>query len=255
MTTLTGYDASEPPANPPATDVVGFYIGGDTPHVWTPAEIARQTARYRLPIWVRSNPYGVVYVNDSAACVAALKAIQAPRGTCVVLDLETAVDVDYCNTMGWDLAANGYTALVYGSSSTLFKNPKLGGYWVALGEGPLVIPANCVGAQWGGPAAWDNDLFIDTLALWDTRPGQIPPSPNPPTPVHPPTPTTPIQGGTEDMADSNLSVSNDASSKHVFVSELNDTTSPPFVSVHHWWQSLTGTPNWNWNYERLGPQS
>ena len=57
--TLRFYDAAYPPAKPPAADGVCIYIGGDTPHVWTLAEIEAQPARYRLPIFVRSNPAGI----------------------------------------------------------------------------------------------------------------------------------------------------------------------------------------------------
>lgn len=170
---LTGYDAAFPPASPPPTDVVAFYIGGDTPHVWTAEEIAAQKARYRLPIWVRSNPQNVIVENDVTACVAALKAIGAPRGTCVVLDLETAVAVDYCNAFGWELNANGYSVLPYGSPSTLFKNPRLDGYWVAgQPSAPSPWPPGLIGVQLlqqGPNGAWDNDLFVDTLSLWDTH--------------------------------------------------------------------------------------
>ena len=56
--TLTFYDAAWPPARPPVADGCCIYIGGDTPHVWSLADIASQRARYRLPIFVRSNPPG-----------------------------------------------------------------------------------------------------------------------------------------------------------------------------------------------------
>src|SRR5258708_34543951 len=51
-------DASTPPNVIPQSDVVAFYIGGDTPHVWTDAQISAVHDRWRLPIWVRSNPNG-----------------------------------------------------------------------------------------------------------------------------------------------------------------------------------------------------
>lgn len=175
MSTLSGYDASSPPANPPRTDVVAFYIGGDTPHVWTPTEIAKQTARYRLPIWVRSDPSGAIApATDAAACTAALKALGAPRLTLVALDLETAIDPTWVAAFGVEIGAD-YGVLVYGSADNLFKNPRLAGYWLDL-PGAKGIPANCVGVQYGqgGKGAWDWDLFDASLSLWDTQPGHVP---------------------------------------------------------------------------------
>lgn len=174
---LTGYDAAHPPANPPTTDVVCLYGGGDTPHVWLQAEIAKQKARYRLPIFVRSNPFQASAIGDASLFMGWLRSVGCPKGSATVLDLETAVAPAYVYAFGSEMHANGYLVLPYGSSSTLFKNPKLDGYWVAL-PGANMIPSNCVGVQYGqgGSGAWDNDWFSTSIPLWDTQP----PAPSPP---------------------------------------------------------------------------
>jgi len=175
---LSGYDAAYPPATPPITDVVCFYGGGDTPHVWTTAEIAAQPARYRLPIFVRSNPAGANPTADAEAFWSWLRALGCPLGSATVLDLETAINPAYVTAFGNAMHFGGYRVLPYGSTSTLFQNPVLDGYWAAK-PGPATIPSNCLGVQYGqgGNGAWDLDLFSAAIPLWDTRPPLPPPPP------------------------------------------------------------------------------
>ena len=180
----TLYDASTPPAVPPVTDGVLIYAGGDTPHVWTVAEIARQTARYRLPTWVRSNPQQANPATDAADFIIWLDQHGAPHGTATLLDLETAIDPAFVNTFGSILNGSGYWVLGYGSSSTLDHNPVLNGYFVALPEIAAVIPPGYVAVQWKFAGSYDLDLILDSIPLWDTQP----PSP----PIPPPVPV--IQG-------------------------------------------------------------
>jgi hypothetical protein len=164
----TGYDAAYPPVNPPATDVVLFYApDGDQLNAWTLAEINAQSARYRLPIYVRSNPAQSDPTVDALNFKNWLIMIGCPAGSSVVLDLETAVDATYVDTFGWLMAESGYRTLPYGSSSTLLRNPELDGYFMAK-PGAAVIPTGCVAVQYGGTSAYDLDLIADTVALWDT---------------------------------------------------------------------------------------
>lgn len=168
--TLTGYDAAYPPAVPPTTDVVLFYApGGNQLNAWTLTEITAQHARYRLPIFVRSNPTHANATTDATNFKNWLIAIECPVGSSVVLDLETAVDATYVNTFGSLLRAGGYKVLPYGSSSTLLRNPVLDGYFMAK-PGPAVIPSGCVAVQYGGTSAYDLDIIASTVALWDTWP-------------------------------------------------------------------------------------
>ena len=106
MSDLTFYDAAWPPVPPPAADGACCYIGGDAVHVWTAEEIKAQTARYRLPVFVRSDPRGIAGVAaDVNAAVAQLKAIGAPKGTLVAWDMETAADKAYIAGVYTGLAA------------------------------------------------------------------------------------------------------------------------------------------------------
>lgn len=174
MATLQMYDAAYPPASPPTTDVVAFYIGGDTPHVWTAAEIARQRARYRLPIYVRSNPGSHNPHTDATLALRWLQQNGAPRGCAVVLDLETAVDGPYVRAFDADIVAGGYVTVAYGSLSTIFGNPRTsGGYWVANPTGTPHMRSGAVATQWafdtqlGKP--WDLSDIADSVPLWDTH--------------------------------------------------------------------------------------
>lgn len=176
------YDAAYPPASPPTTDAVAFYIGGDTPHVWTAAEIARQRARYRLPIYVRSNPTTALAPSDAAKTIAWLRANKAPHGCAVALDLETAVHATYVKTYDQLVHAAGWVVLAYGSLGTIFQNPRTsGGYWAANPTGIAHMVRGADATQWAFDTqigrAWDLSDVADTVPLWDTHAPQ--PSPQP----------------------------------------------------------------------------
>ncbi len=175
---LSGYDSAEPLAHPPGGDIVAFYGGGDTPHVWTLAEIEAQPTRYRLPIWVRSNPLttGISVTVDVENFLIYLAKIGCSKGVATALDLETSVAPNYVSIFGQLMHAEGYLVLPYGSSGSLYENPVLDGYWVDL-PGAKAIPRNCIGVQYsqGGGGAWDNDWFLDSVPFWDTQPPPTPP--------------------------------------------------------------------------------
>jgi hypothetical protein len=196
------YDAAFPPADPPVTDGVLIYAGGDTPHVWTDEEIAALVARFRLPCWVRSNPTSFSPVTDAQVFLVWLKAHGAPAGSTTVLDLETAVDAPYVTTFGYILNHAGFYVLPYGSSSTLFRNPVLNGYFVAE-PGETVIPANCVAVQYGqgGGGKWDLDELSDSIPLWDTKPSTVPTSTPAPAPAPAPAPSTEKENGNMETID------------------------------------------------------
>lgn len=174
-TTLSMYDASVPPLRPPGTDVVGIYAGGDTPHIWTPNEIAEQKARYRLPIWVRSNPSPSMALSDADRLGIWLRSHDAPNHIAVLLDLETAITRTYVELFATLMMQNSFFVLVYGSSSTLFKNPVCGGYFLA-NPGPPVIPSGCVAVQYADnvPPGVDLSVIYDSVPLWDTNPQPSP---------------------------------------------------------------------------------
>lgn len=172
----TCYDAAYPPAPPPATDAVLIYAGGDATHVWTDAEIAAQTARYRVPCWVRSNPQQADGAADATQLVSWLAAHRAPEETLVMLDLETAVDPVYAGTFGSVMHAWGYKVAPYGSTSTLFRNPQLDGYWPADYTGtPHLYPhPGVIATQYLRGLSFDMSVIADGVTLWDTRPAPTP---------------------------------------------------------------------------------
>lgn len=177
MTDLTFYDAAYPPASPPATDGVAFYIGGDTPHVWTRAEVDAQPARYRLPIFVRSHPAQASAADDVAAAVAQLAHIGAPRGCLVAWDSETSADPAYIHAVYDLLTRAGYKLIDYGSQSTLFGNNCPNGYyWGADWTAEPHIAGRERGTQYAPGSQWDLDLFTPGLPFWDTHaPAPVPP--------------------------------------------------------------------------------
>jgi peptidoglycan hydrolase-like protein with peptidoglycan-binding domain len=178
MGDLTFYDAAFPPADPPATDGVCLYIGGDTPHVWTLEEIGMQAARYRLPIFVRSNPPGPGAAQDVASALSRLKVIGAPRGTLVAWDMETAADALYIKGVTTGLASGGYRLIVYGSESTVRGNGTPDGlYWGADWTNVAHLHSGDAMTQFVSFAAFDESLALPTLPFWDA---QAPKAPAPP---------------------------------------------------------------------------
>lgn len=182
MTTLTFADAATLPDPLPAADGFAFYIGGDTVHIWTAAEVAVLKARYRwlLPVFVRSNPPGPGALADVAAAEAQLKEIGAPPGILVAWDSETSVDASYIAQVYGLLAAAGDKLIDYGSVNyvTGNRNPD-GWYWGAQWTGAAHIAGGNQMTQFRD-GAYDTSLAQATLPFWDTRPaaaGRKPPPP------------------------------------------------------------------------------
>jgi hypothetical protein len=122
-------DASVPPEKlPKGTRAVAGYIGGNTPHVWTKKEWQQYGRIKKLPIWVYedSDPLG-----QGFDILEQLFELNVPKGSPVVLDLETLVIpvavTDIAEVVNWC----GYKLWVYGSRDNLFSNPSCNGYWVA----------------------------------------------------------------------------------------------------------------------------
>jgi len=171
MGDLTFYDAAFPPHDPPAADGVCIYIGGDATHVWTAEEIGMQAARYRLPIFVRSNPPGPGAAADVAAALTRLKVIRAPKGTLIAWDMETAADPAYIRGISTGMSSGGYKVIVYGSESTVRGNQVPDGlYFGAEWTGrPHLHPGDAM-TQYVSFAAFDEELARPALPFWDTRP-------------------------------------------------------------------------------------
>jgi len=165
------FDAAFPPTSPPKWEVAAGYIGGNTPHVWTDQEWARQAARYRLPIFTRST--GGDPNADGAAAVRWLRAHGVPPGCCVALDYETRIDAGYLRIFDWIVMQAGYLTLLYGSRDFVLRNPKpSGGYWVADYTGSPHLYPGSAATQWSGSGPfggdYDPNLVADSTPLWDT---------------------------------------------------------------------------------------
>jgi hypothetical protein len=132
-------DAAFPASIPTewAGAVAGYYGGPNALNVWSEADWDRFRHRRKLPIWVG----GLGGVPEGNAAVAALKALKVPHGAYTVLDLEGRVDKTYVEHFGDVLNDAGYRVWVYGEASTVFGNPPLNGWWVALwaGIGPFMV--------------------------------------------------------------------------------------------------------------------
>lgn len=180
---------STPSVNRPRTDVVIIYIGGDTPHVWTDAELIEQEhlSTYGLPCFVRSNPPGPGVAPDLHDCLRWLYNHNVPRGSSVLLDLETAIARSYVLPFGYGLNQAGYKCLVYGSRSTLYRNPKMDGYFDAHPGDPAQVDPGNVGTQYDYTGSFDLSDLLDTVSLWRFQPAIANQAVTTPAPVAPPT--------------------------------------------------------------------
>lgn len=179
------YDAAYPPSDP-HLDVCAFYIGGDTPHVWSDSEITGQSARWRLPIFTRSNPGSASASTDAFDAISWLTSHNVPKGSAVALDYETAVNSAYVIAFDQAIVAAGWKTLLYGSLSYVMQNPRpSAGYWTASWTQSAHIDSGAAATQWAGDVQlgqpYDLSDVSDSLVLWDTQ------NPNP-TPVPVPTP-------------------------------------------------------------------
>lgn len=194
MSNLLFIDSAFPLARYPAADGIAFYIGGDTPHTWSKAEINAAPYKYRLPVYVRSNPPGPGAATDVTACVSRLNAIGAPEGTLVAWDMETAADPAYISAVYGLLLAAGWKLIVYASQSFVSGqgNPD-GLYWGADWTSVLHLKSPDVMTQYVNLGGYDESAAQASLPFWDTAGGPVTP---PPAPV-----PWPLAEGSTDAAD------------------------------------------------------
>ena len=164
-------------------DIVAFYVGGWTPHVWTQTQIDAQTAHWMMPIWVYNpnTPGSSQGHTDGLAAVAAMQSVGVSTGTRIVVDMESSIDEPYLSAFRYVIGPAGYHLMVYGGPSTLFQNwPQNaagpgGGWWVADWTGtPYMYNHSGVWAtQWTNatnPPSWDRSTTMDLTKLWWHKP-------------------------------------------------------------------------------------
>ena len=177
------YDSAWPVSNPPPWLVSAFYLGGDTPHAWSAAEIYAQPARYRLPIWVfNGSDSQNTGISDASAALANLHALKVPPGVAIALDTETSVLSDYIRAFNHDVTVAGYEVINYGSLDYVIKNPDTsGGRWSAHWDNVATIDDgyNIVATQFADSVqlhtGYDASVIEDHVPLWDYRPPAPPP--------------------------------------------------------------------------------
>jgi hypothetical protein len=179
MQTLEWADSSTPPAKPAPVPVQAFYIGGDTPHVWSKTEIDASTARYGVPIHVCSIP-GTDPAAVAAAFVQELHQLGWPKGTVVFLDTESAVMPDVVATANTAVAAAGWRMGEYESKGPMGQNPNTdAGRWVADWTGlphlyPGSVATQYASAEMAG-TDWDESVGDATLQLGQIHPPVVHP--------------------------------------------------------------------------------
>lgn len=172
---LAGYDASTPPDTiPSGYQVTCGYIGslGATPHVWTLAEWAAALP-LRVPIYVPSWFHSGEWLpsTDAHEALIALGTIGCPVGSTVQLDFETQINSTYVNSFCDSLEGNGYPVALYGSASTLMKNPKpAAGYWIANRTGDAMLAAGSIATQYADLGDYDANVIDSSMALWNITP-------------------------------------------------------------------------------------
>lgn len=162
MTLTLAFDAAFPPLNayPNAGAVLG-YLGGNTPHVWTPDEWRRFQNLKQMGIWVgyqESDPVG--HGNDAAS--AALSLGWTPNGNGatrrgIVLDFETEIDPSWVKSYADTVNSRGFDTFVYGSESFVLQNPVRSGRWIALYNDQPNIPGDpgAVAHQYEADVPWN----------------------------------------------------------------------------------------------------
>lgn len=169
---LKGYDASTP-VYPTGFDAAMFYIGGDTPHVWSDMEVMALQTRYKVPIYTRAPVAGHSGVNDAEEALSWMMRHQQPYGTVVVLDFETTVDPLYAMDFDAAVTRAGYRSSIYGSESSLFQNHlPSAGYFLAR-PGATELDPRTMATQYAmdvNNGAWDESFINPVWPMWDTMP-------------------------------------------------------------------------------------
>jgi len=126
--------ASIPTTVPPGFGAVAGYIGGDTPHVWTPKEWQRFSSLRQFPIWVDDQETADPIVSGTKAAAAAKKlGWRDDHSRAIVLDIEQTVKPVWVSKFSQRINTLGYLLIVYGAGDFVAK-VKAARNWVANGS-------------------------------------------------------------------------------------------------------------------------
>lgn len=161
---------------PPGYKCAQFYIGErvpiatPTPHCWDRNQVAalpRGIGKY--PMFVGTPAVGAAGnpETEAAECLQALYHIGAPTKTVVGLDLELAVNPAYVERFGAFCNHYGVYVWVYGSKSTVFRNPRLQGYDVADWTGSPHIVPGAHATQWANSAQLGTSYDARSITAWE----------------------------------------------------------------------------------------
>lgn len=140
-------------ASPPLTEVpsgydgIGGYIGGDKAvNIWPNAawHIGAFDGKPKMPYYVPDEAVGISSnpTKDAFDLIQRAYRLGIPKGKVLILDMETFAYPKYVTNF-WNVVRwAGYRLWVYGSRSTVFRNPACDGYAVAdyTSEPHLLVP-------------------------------------------------------------------------------------------------------------------
>ena len=172
---IIGGDASSPNPQIPALDVLGVYVAGDTPNIWTQSQIQSSKAKAFLPIvvpsqtetwWEESKNYSYLLTLVKSADRNLHRSGRVP----LVLDIEEAQAEVIVNSKSvvdtiksWIVACsvNNFIPWVYSNKALLteIENNHLGcKLWLASWDG-VPTDEGFDGHQWESGAIYDKDVF------------------------------------------------------------------------------------------------
>lgn len=137
------FDAAYPPAEaPPGCDSVLGYIGGQrATNIWTLEEWERFGRLAQFPAYVPDFTAEDPHQAADRACRAMMQlgwAPGQPNLRAVVCDLETLVQRSWYSLFAAAVAGQGFTAVAYGSLSTVLENAA-SDVWAAAWDGSAVL--------------------------------------------------------------------------------------------------------------------
>jgi hypothetical protein len=137
------FDAASPPAEAPPgmAAVLGYIGGGRATNIWTLAQWQPFARLRQFPAWVpdfaAEQPIQSAIDASTAACKLGWASFQPDRRA-IVCDLETLTERAWYASFAAETEQQGFTAVAYGSLSTVLDN----------------AAAQVIVAAWPGPEQW-----------------------------------------------------------------------------------------------------